>query len=281
MKKWVTVIFVLLLGGCSSKLAYNNLDWLVYWYMDDYIELNNRQEAMFDKQLDNWIDWHRSKELPAYINHLKLVKEDLAENRLTEQRLLSHYTKATEHWQRLREEITPPLASMAGELSDEQVIRLFAALEKDNKETEEKIEETNEWSEQERMEDRVESLEEDMEERIGRLTEEQKQLIQDMAPGFMPSRELWLAYRRDLQQRARVLFAGRKNNPEFTEQLTALMLNPEQYRSEAFLQVWRNNRQQHARLASSVASSLTAKQKGKLEDEINDMIASLEDLLDE
>jgi len=39
MRTLFILVFVVFLSACSSKLAYNNLDWWVYWYLDDYIEL--------------------------------------------------------------------------------------------------------------------------------------------------------------------------------------------------------------------------------------------------
>lgn len=281
MKKGCLLFLMLLMSGCSSKLAYNNLDWLIYWYMDDYIELNDQQEAIFDKRLEQWIDWHRSEEMPRYIAHLKAVRDDIINDALNEERLMEHYEKATDHWQRLRAEITPELASMANRLNDDQVIRLFAALEKDNKESEESIIEIDEKTPEERAEQRLEDLQEDMSSRIGSLTDEQKAIIADFSPLFKRSSRLWLEYRRDLQQRARALFANRENNPDFSAELEALMLNPEQYRSEAFLDVWNNNRNQHARMAAELSHTLTDKQKRKLVEEIDDMIDDLEDLLDD
>ncbi len=281
MKKCWLVLLMLFMSGCSSKLAYNNLNWLIYWYMDDYVELNDQQEAIFDKRLEQWIDWHRSEEMPRYIAHLNAVRNDLNDDSLTESRLLSHYEKATAHWQRLRAEITPELANMAQKLSDEQVIRLFAALEKDNKESESSIKEIDEKSPEEQAKQRIEDLREDMSSRIGALTDEQKAIIDRFAPTFKRSSRLWLDYRRDLQRRARALFANRENNPDFVDDLTALMMNPEQYRSPEFLDVWNNNRTQHAKLAAEISQTLTAKQKRKLVAQIDDMISDLEDLLDD
>ena len=84
-----------------------------------------------------------------------------------------------------------------------------------------------------------------------------------------------------MQRRARALFANRENNPDFVDDLTALMMNPEQYRSPEFLDVWNNNRTQHAKLAAEISQTLTAKQKRKLVAQIDDMISDLEDLLDD
>ena len=40
----LTILLLVSVTGCSSKFAYNNLDWLVYWYVDDYIEFSDQQE---------------------------------------------------------------------------------------------------------------------------------------------------------------------------------------------------------------------------------------------
>lgn len=280
MKKYIVVILFGLLSGCSSKLAYNNIDWLVYWYMDDYVELNNQQEALFDKQLAGWIDWHRSEELPKYIQHLQQIRRDVAQNKLTESTIITHYQRLTAHWDRFRKEISPPLVDIAETLTDEQVIRLFAALEADNKERKERIAKRQALSPQAQLEKRIEGMVEDMEARIGSLTAQQRQIVTEFAPQFTSSSSLWLAYRRELQQQARRLFATRHNRDDFQEKLLALLLDPEQYRSEAFLAAWEHNRTLQARMAAAIAQTLTAKQKEKLLNHIDDLIEDLKGLSD-
>ncbi|MBU2976934.1 DUF6279 family lipoprotein [Alteromonas sp. C1M14] len=275
MKKYVVMALVVLLAGCSSKLAYNNIDWLVYWYMDDYIELDNQQEAIFDAQLGRWIDWHRSEELPKYIDHLKQVRNDVAQSRLSERRLLAHYELAKEHWDRFRREISPPLVDIATSLSDEQVIHLFAALEAENKEREEKIAKRHGLPAQAQMDKRIEGIVDDMESRIGSLTAQQQQIVMDYAPSFRSSSQLWLDYRRDLQQRARRLFATRNSRDDFATNLLALLMDPEQYRSEEFVTVWKQNSLAQARLAADIAKTLTEQQQQKLLNDIDEMIDDL------
>ncbi|MEG3768571.1 DUF6279 family lipoprotein [Alteromonas sp. 14N.309.X.WAT.G.H12] len=278
MKKYFVVILLGLLIGCSSKLAYNNIDWLVYWYMDDYIELTNQQEAIFDQQLVGWIDWHRSEELPKYIQHLQQIRRDVAENKLTETTITAHYQRLTAHWDRFRKEISPPLVDIAETLTDEQVIRLFAALEADNKEREEKIAERQALPPQEQLDKRIEGMVEDMEARIGSLTTQQRQIVAKFAPQFTASSSLWLGYRRELQQQARRLFATRHTRDDFQDKLLALLLDPEHYRSEAFLAAWEHNRTLQARMAAAIAQTLTATQKEKLLTDIDELIDDLKGL---
>ena len=63
MRLLLVLFSVIFLASCSSKLAYNNLDWWVYWYLDDYIELKGEQEEKFDDYLQNWLRWHKTSEL--------------------------------------------------------------------------------------------------------------------------------------------------------------------------------------------------------------------------
>ena len=57
MKKLTLLLWIVLLSGCSTKFAYNNIDWLVNWYIDDYVVLDTQQEKQFDAILDKWTAW--------------------------------------------------------------------------------------------------------------------------------------------------------------------------------------------------------------------------------
>lgn len=70
MKNLLAIFVFLLLSGCSSQFAYNNLDWLAYWYIDDYIDFTAEQEVIVDQKLITWLDWHKQQELPRYLSDL-------------------------------------------------------------------------------------------------------------------------------------------------------------------------------------------------------------------
>ena len=93
MKKLILLFGFLLLVGCSTKFTYNNLDWLIHWYVDDYVELSDRQENLFDEHFANWLNWHRSEELAKYVKHLKSLKADVENERLTAESISDHLWK--------------------------------------------------------------------------------------------------------------------------------------------------------------------------------------------
>ena len=55
------------LAGCSANRSiYNRADTFVRWVVDDYVDLNRDQQAAFDTDLQQLLDWHRRDELPQY-----------------------------------------------------------------------------------------------------------------------------------------------------------------------------------------------------------------------
>ena len=267
---------LLFLSSCSSKFAYNNIDWWVYWYLDDYIELNSEQEAQFDDYLNNWLQWHKSSELARYKVQLEQIKQQVINNELDYTQVTTHFEHAKAHWARVRNEVSPELVKMAKNLSDEQIVTLFAALEKENKEEEEELAAIEEDSAEKRMEKRIERMEENVSARIGKLSKEQKQIIATYADQFVPTMEEWISYRRNIQNAARRLFVARRVDSEFENTLLTLMNKPETYRSKAFNEASEHNTKTMATMIAEVASTLSTEQKETLIENIDEFIETIE-----
>jgi len=276
MRLLLVLFSVIFLASCSSKLAYNNLDWWVYWYLDDYIELKGEQEEKFDDYLQNWLRWHKTSELERYKAHLSEIKSQIKNGRLDSGAVQGHLVLAREHWERVRDEISPELVSIAKTLDDEQVVSLFAALEKDNKEEEEERLELLAKSEEKRLEERVERIEETINERIGKLTVEQKQIVRTYASQFISTGDEWLKYRRNIQNAARKLFVTRTFNSDFERDLVTLMQNPDSYKTDVYKQSSAHNMTVTATLISEIFSTLTDNQRERLIENINDLINTVE-----
>jgi len=279
-KKVICLVLVLLVSGCSTKFAYNNFDWLVYWYIDDYIELNDEQEAFFDQNLAKWMTWHRGEELAKYKTHLEEIKRDIRQGNIDEATIAEHMDLGQAHFERVRDKVTPTLVKMATEIDQEQITYLFAALEKENKKQEDRMAKRRKDGPEKALERRIDGITDQVEDNIGRLTSEQKEIIERYAPLFVSTGDDWIAYRRNIQNEARLLFAGRDSNPLFAEQLEEMMRSPDAYRSEEYVRGREANRAKSIALLMEIAPTLTEKQKNKLIDEINDIIEDLESLME-
>jgi hypothetical protein len=60
------------LGACTAvKLTYNHADDIVKYMASDYLDLDERQQAMFRTRFADLHQWHRANELPRYAELLK------------------------------------------------------------------------------------------------------------------------------------------------------------------------------------------------------------------
>jgi hypothetical protein len=68
----------LALGGCSLRFAYSQLDWLVPWYVRDYVTLDAGQRGALDTRLADRLAWHCSAHIPEYAATLREAQAVLA-----------------------------------------------------------------------------------------------------------------------------------------------------------------------------------------------------------
>lgn len=259
-----------MLGGCSAKFAYNNASWLIYWYLDDYIELNNDQEDMFDTMLDGWMAWHKENELPQYQQQLEDIMIDIKSNNVNEQSILSHRERAREHWVRARSHVAPDLVELGGTLSQKQVVYLFASLDKQNSEDQEELNEDSEVDDEERLDKWTKRNQKGLKKWTGQLTEEQKELIASFQNRFESTGQHWIAYKREYQQQLREVFASPDRKESFRQRLHALIVDPEKFRSQPFQTAMDMNAQASTEYMLGVLALTTDKQRSTLIDEIDE-----------
>lgn len=272
------VMFTLVLSGCTSKFAYNNIDWMLYWYVDDYIDLNKQQKNLLDVRIEEWHKWHRTTELAQYKQQLLDLKSQLEAGPLSAEQWIEQLEQGSKHWERFRDHISPELTALAVNLTDEQIIELFETLEKDNLK---EIEERNEDTEAERWEDSRKRSQKQFKNMIGRLTNEQKEIINTEIDNIQSTFDFWIEYRRASQAQAKSILLQRNELEDFAQQLQAVMANPDQFRSDAHIAANQHNRQVFAGLLAKINATLTKKQKRRMFNEIDDLVDDITDLIED
>ena len=66
-KRLLPLGLCLALASCSNAFVYNQLDWLIPWYMGDYVNLTREQKKSFKEELEPLLQWHRNEELQNYL----------------------------------------------------------------------------------------------------------------------------------------------------------------------------------------------------------------------
>lgn len=276
MKKLIALLVIAFISGCTTKLAYKNLDWVIAWYLDDYIELNESQSLIFDKKLATWLAWHKKYELPQYLTQLKEIARDVSEQNITVSRITYHQNALFQHWWRLKQKVVPDLVDMASSLTKPQVEQLLAALKSRN---DERLEKYHSLSLEEKKEKPAKRFKKTLTAWLGELTAEQSRIIEVSFVHFNPTFELWLGYQGRFQQALKSLLTQENKDETFKSSLYYLLMHPEIYRGELLDKRRAENSLKYKVLLSEIFLVDTAEQREDFIAEINEYTQDITALL--
>ncbi|MEJ7928593.1 DUF6279 family lipoprotein [Ramlibacter sp. AN1015] len=118
------LIACLMLSGCSAlKLGYNTLPELAYWWLDRSLAFNDEQRPRVREDLAALHRWHRSAELPRFIDVLARL-EQLAPGELTPTQACSVVDEVRLRLAALRRQAEPLLAATGATLGEQQLAHL-------------------------------------------------------------------------------------------------------------------------------------------------------------
>lgn len=172
-KFWMLLILTVVLGvgGCSTRLTYNYADWLIFWKVDDYVELNSKQQQILENKVDELLTWHRQNELPYYVELLTQLKTIVVNKQVTAIKPFSQ--QLTTIWPRLAQKVAPEIIDAVSQLSLSQRQQLLLNIKQEQQQNHRKwLEEQQGWKQNyEESEKRIEDL-------IGELMPAQKKQLQ-------------------------------------------------------------------------------------------------------
>ena len=104
---------LLALAGCSTglRLAYQNLDRLAMWTLDDYVSLDKAQKAAFRREFSALQAWHRSTELPLYAADLRSLASAFEQDPAPREALERAMSQVEAHGERLWQQAQPATVS--------------------------------------------------------------------------------------------------------------------------------------------------------------------------
>jgi hypothetical protein len=234
MKKFLPVLcFLIVLVGCGPRFIYPHLDWLIPWYVSDYISLDDTQKNMLQKRLVKQLEWHCRTQLPTYAETFRAIGRDLAgaDQPVDYAMIRFYYIKLMDLWKGLMNQIGPDITDILITASDEQIIELFDNLAKQNQEF---LKEYVELPTAKLSENRQKRMNKRLKYWISKPTVEQKEAISSWSMQMVPMSEDWLQNREMIQMNAHRLLSRRSRNPEFQARLLELIVNPEHLRTPAY-----------------------------------------------
>jgi len=258
----------LLISACSrAGLAYRNLDWLVPWRLNDYLNLDSQQQAWLKPRLQTHLQWHCSAELPRYIDWLQTTESILAQPQPDSAQLLEQFAQFDAALKRIGVEITPTAIELLQGLSEQQVRELYAAMDEDNLEDRQDFLDpplaTQISERQTRMQERLRPW-------LGRLNSAQTDHIATWANSLGEQNRLWLENRQLWQAELRKVVAER-DSADFAERVTRLLQQRESFYSDEYRASYGRSRQALATLFSQLLSNSDEAQRERLSHRLRDL----------
>jgi len=202
---WMTT----LLSSCSSlQLAYNQSDYLLKWWLDDYIDLTDEQEKIFDQALPLLTKKHRQEELPKSRQGLQQIRSKL-DQPLSEEDAFLVVQKVKSLSRESIYLAQDDLAKLALTVQPKQLVHLENTFNKLNKKFQS---EYLKGSPEDRLNKRVEKIIERTESFSGDLTKSQKAQIKEIAKEHLL--DMQLIYEARLYKQQLILNSLRKINSE-------------------------------------------------------------------
>ena len=261
-------------SGCTTKLAYDFLDWGLYWELKDYVKFNRDQRFRVKDEISQLIDWHRSEELPQYADQLEKLSKELKSG-ITVGQLEEFSNNLRDSWQRIVIKTLPAAVDIISNLTDEQVNDFLKMLIEKEGDDAKKIEKGTHVRTVKKREAYVSKKIVDV---IGKLNEDQKSLIAQWALSMKPTQELSLAQAIQWRTRMQTVLAERHNEQQMEDNLMVLFANPEQLRSASYRRVIEKNKRLIMQLLFDLNRTLTNQQRSKLIKKLQSYINDFRDL---
>lgn len=128
----VLLTLSLVLAGCNRVgLAYRNLDVIIPWTINEYLDMNAGQKSWFNDTLKEHLAWHCTTQLPGYLDWLDRLQQMVDNNQITDAALQARTVEAKQAIAEVAREITPSAIQLLQGLDDQQVKDMGDALAKD------------------------------------------------------------------------------------------------------------------------------------------------------
>jgi hypothetical protein len=126
------IALMVLAAGCSTvRFTYNHGDTLLYWWLNNYLDLDSDQSGWVKRDIDNLFQWHRKTQLKDYVQLLQNGQRQLAGN-LSPADLMSDFHDIKSRSELLVYKALPELADLARSVRPEQIAQMEKKFAKNN-----------------------------------------------------------------------------------------------------------------------------------------------------
>lgn len=264
---------LLLVSACTSTtFVYNRLDFLLPWYVDDYADLSRAQDQYLDELLEPFLSWHRSQELPRYVELLDQVETKLEQPIETKdiEAIASDFQVA---WTRLESESLDWLLALGEELNDEQIEGFLEVVREQQVEYEEKY---LPRSDEEFYQDSHDNMLENATQYVGKLSESQLQSMKTASSQLQRSDIVWLRERASWLDELTVFL---EREPGWQQKVRDAIKVRSDSPAEDYEKIFAHNMSTISGFVVALANDMSEKQEQHLRKELAELRSDLNTLI--
>jgi hypothetical protein len=218
-------------------LAYRNLDILVPWSLNDYLDMNREQKTWLKQRLTTHLSWHCRTQLPGYLEWLDRVKAMVASNQVSEAQLQARTNEIKHAIDNVARQITPSAVELLRALDDDQVRAMRQAFTEDTREKQE-IYANTPFDKQ--IAQRTRRMEKRLTPWLGELSAQQQLRITQWAHSLGAQGNVWITNRAEWQAQFSAAVEQRQS-ADFPERLERLLIDRERLWTPAYRQAYQQN----------------------------------------
>lgn len=220
----VLLTLSLVLAGCNRVgLAYRNLDVIIPWTLNDYLDMNAGQKSWFNDKLKDHLAWHCTTQLPGYLDWLDRLQQMVDNNQVTDAALQARTVEAKQAIAEVAREITPSAIQLLQGLDDQQVKEMSDALAKDlRKRQDEYLKPPLE----QQIKERAQRMSKRLDAWIGPLSASQQNRVTAWSIALGEQNEQWIGNRARWQTQFIAAVQQRKN-ADFPQKIQQLLVDRE------------------------------------------------------
>jgi hypothetical protein len=183
------IALTVMVAACSSiRFSYNHGDTLMYWWLNNYLDLDSDQSGWVKKDIDNLFQWHRKTQLKDYTQLLANGQRQLAGN-LTQADLMSDYRDIKARTELLAYKALPELADLARSVRPEQIAQMEKKFAKNNEDYRKKF---MRGDLEDRQKARFKKSMEQFDLWFGRFSSEQEAVLRKASDARVLDNDIWM-----------------------------------------------------------------------------------------
>lgn len=269
LRHWLLLICLCLGTSACTRvdLAYRNLDVLIPWSLNDYLDMNRDQKSWFDDRLREHLSWHCSTQLASNLEWLDRVEQMVATQQVTPATLGERTREAKEAIAEIATRVTPSAVELLQGLDDNQVRAMQQAFEED---VAKRRKEYVNVPLAEQIDDRAKRMQKRLEPWFGKLNSAQQQRIRSWSQSLGEQNKDWIDNREHWQaQFIRAL--DERRSAEFPQRIAQLLQRRETLWTPQYQAAYARTEQAAIDLMVGLAADSTPEQRQRIQAKLTEL----------